>query len=173
MILELPEILDINCNNYATRINDIYDVYLNEISGKLSFFGKPVHCRINPLYDNKHECFWHLVTQDFEKKKKNGERFPDFERCRRIHWISKIITNYQSSDIICWIKPHRKKKGRKSFVEDRIYLWAQKYNFVVILGKQKKPEGYQLITSYCTNNPGTIYRFEQQSHEFPDPRIEI
>ena len=54
--------------------------------------------------------------------------------------------------------------------ELRIYLWAKKYDFVVILGKQKKPEGYQLITSYCTNDPDTLYRFEKQSCEYPDPR---
>lgn len=69
MTLELPELLDIDWSNYAERIGNIYDVYLNEIYGKLSFFGKPVHCRIIPIYDNKHECFWHLMTQDFEKEK--------------------------------------------------------------------------------------------------------
>ena len=94
MTLELPKLLDIDWSNYAERIGNIYDVYLNEIYGKLSFFGKPVHCRIIPIYDNKHECFWHLMTQDFEKRKTNGERFPDLHRCRRIHWIAKIITNY-------------------------------------------------------------------------------
>lgn len=170
MTLELPELLEIEWDNYADRINNIYDIYLNEIYEKLSLFGKPVHCRIIPIYDNKHECFWHLMTQDFEKRKTDGERFPDLQRCRRIHWIAKIITNYQSSDIVCWVKQHRRKIGRKSLVEDRIYLWAKKYNFVVILGKQKKPEGYQLITSYCTNDPDTIYRFEKQCCEYPDPR---
>lgn len=40
MTLELPELLEIEWDNYADRINDIYDIYLNEIYGKLSFFWK-------------------------------------------------------------------------------------------------------------------------------------
>lgn len=136
MTLELPELLEIEWDNYADKINNIYDIYLNEIYGKLSFFGKPVHCRIIPIYDNKHECFWHLMTQDFEKRKTNGERFPDLNRCRRIHWIAKIITNYQSSDIVCWVKQHRRKVSRKSLVEDRIYLWAK--SIILLLSWESK-----------------------------------
>lgn len=170
MTLELPELLEIEWDNYADKIDIIYDIYLNEICGKLSIFGLPVHCRIEPQYDGKHECFWHLMTQDFEKRKYNGERFPDLHRCRRIKWIPYIIKNYLSPDIICWIKPHRRKLGKKTVCEDRIYLWNKENGFVVILGKQKHPKGYQLITSYCTNDPMTVNKFEKQSSEYPDPR---
>ena len=170
MSLELPELLEIEWDTYANKINSIYDIYLDEIYGKLTLFSQPVYCRIKPVYDNKHECFWHLMTQDFEKKKNNNERFPDLHRCRRIKWIPYIINNNRDSDIVCWIKPHRRKTGKKSVCEDRVYLWAKNANFVVILGKQNKPTGYQLITSYCTNDPVTINKFEKQSKEYPDPR---
>lgn len=170
MTLQLPELLDIEWDSYTDKIDDIYTIYLNKIYGKLSLFGLPVQCRIEPIYDNKHECFWHLMTQDFEKRKNNSERFPDLHRCRRINWIPYIIKNCLSSDIICWMKPHRRKLGKKTVCEDRIYLWAKAANFVVILGKQKHPIGYQLITSYCTNDPNTVERFEKQSLEYPDPR---
>ncbi len=56
MTLELPELLEIEWDNYPDRINDIYDIYLNEIYEKLSLFGKPVHCRIVPI-DMKQLCF--------------------------------------------------------------------------------------------------------------------
>ena len=86
MTLELPKLLDIDWSNYAERIGNIYDVYLNEIYGKLSFFGKPVHCRIIPIYDNKHECFWHLMTQDFEKRK-----IKDFQTYKKSKLIFQIL----------------------------------------------------------------------------------
>ena len=110
------------------------------------------------------------INYAIEKKKNNNERFPDLHRCRRIKWIPYIINNNHDSDIVCWIKPHRRKTGKKSVCEDRVYLWAKNANFVVILGKQNKPTGYQLITSYCTNDPVTINKFEKQSKEYPDPR---
>lgn len=168
--LELPELFDIDWNNFSVKIDDLYDIYLNEIYGKLSIFGKPVQCRETPMDGNKHNCFWHLITQDLEKKKRNSERYPDIHRCKRIKWISYIIQHYNSNDIICWEKLHWRKCQKKTVRENRIFLWAKDVNFIVVLGQQRKPTGYQLITSYCTNDPNTINKLEKQSKEYPDPR---
>ncbi len=166
MPLELPEMFDIDWNNYQSKLNELYQIYLDDIYKKLHFLEEPVFCREDPLFDGKHECFWHLMTQDYEKRKENSGRFPDMQRCKRIKWIKFFIENYNNSAIKFWKKVQTKKKGRKSYKEIRYYIWSEEHNFVVILGKQNRPIGHQLITSYCTNQEKTKIKFIKEYNDF-------
>lgn len=170
MNLCFPDLLDVTWVNYSKKLDHVYKIYIDDIYQKLSFFGKSVYCREDPEYDGKHECFWHLMTQDYEKRKSNNDRFPDVHRCNRVNWISFMLKNYSHVELKCWVKPHRKKKGKKTYKENRYYLWSEDNNFVIVLGEQKNPSGFQLITSYCTDKPETIKRFKEEISVYIDPR---
>ena len=60
MSLELPELLDIDINNYSNEIDNLYQIYTEELYNPvITILDKNITCRRNPLDDDKHECFWH------------------------------------------------------------------------------------------------------------------
>lgn len=69
MSLELPELLDIGWSNYANKLDNLYQIYLDELYNKqITILDRQITCRRNPLDDDKHECFWHLIKKATKKE---------------------------------------------------------------------------------------------------------
>ena len=77
--------------------SELYEIFKRDILENkwLSFRGKPVNIRWRDqfIYDKEKE-FWHLIYQDQGKKTADYEdRYPDYERACRLHWIKEFIDN--------------------------------------------------------------------------------
>lgn len=161
MSLELPELLEIDINNYQDEIEKIYQIYLDELyNSKITVLGKNITCRRNPEDSGKHECFWHLITEG------NPDRIPDFERIRRFHWCSYILNNYMSEEIICWEKICKTPKG----AQRRIFFWLDVEKYLVVLGENRKRTSFELITAYYVAHPGTLRGVARDLEICNDPR---
>ena len=155
---------DINWNNYGEKLTELYTFYINNIHNKLYFMNKIVICREKPEFDGKVECFWYIITEGLQHNKKNSERIPDIERCKRIALIPIMLENYNDLRIKCWEKLEHTTKGK----QNRIYIWLPEYKYIVILGKNKN--NFQLITAYYTNYEHTERKLKKESSMYEDPR---
>lgn len=161
MTLKLPELIDIDINEYSQKIELLYQIYLDELyKPRINILGREITCRMNPLDADKHECFWHLITEG------NPERTPDFERIRRLHWCAYILNNYKSSEIICWEKPWKTSKG----TQRRVFFWLENEKYLVILGENRKKTSFELITAYHVTYPGTLRSIARDKESCVDPR---
>lgn len=161
MSLSLPDLLAIDINNYVNEIDNLYQIYLKELyEPKITVLGKSITCRKNPLDEDKHECFWHLITEG------NPDRIPDFERIKRLHWCSFILQNYMSSEITCWEKPCKTPKG----TQRRVFLWLDSEKYLIVLGENRAKNSFELITSYYVTHYGTLKSITRDSKNCVDPR---
>lgn len=161
MSLLLPELLDIDWSSYAERIDFLYQIYLDELyNKKLTILNKPITCRRNPLDDDKHECFWHLITEG------DKERTPDFERIRRFRWCAYILNNYQNAQICCWEKDCKTHKGSQK----RLFLWLEEEKYLIVLGENRAKTSFELITAYYVTHAGTLRSITKDRKSCIDPR---
>lgn len=114
---------------------ELYKIFLNSIVDKLCFLGLPVSCRYFEPINDKHRCFWHLIS---EGEVIDEKRVPDLRRCERISWISHIISNYQEEKIICW--------NNVRGANNNTVLWLPPEKYMIILSKRNGY--YLLITAY-------------------------
>ena len=161
MSLELPELLDIDINNYSNEIDNLYQIYTEELYNPvITILDKTITCRRNPLDDDKHECFWHLITEG------NPDRTPDFERIRRLHWCAFILNNYTNPEISCWEKLCKTSKGSQI----RVFFWLENEKYLIVLGENRKKTSFELITAYYVTNPGTLRSVARDCKICKDPR---
>lgn len=163
-MLKYPELLPINWND-PNMLDKCYQVYLDEIfKGNLTFLGKKIHYDNNTKEDDdKHACFWHLITRTI---KEFNERYPNRERMERLRWTPFILKNHMSVEITCWEElVHTKNRGKKY----QTFLWDKKHEFVVILEKQNK-NTYRLVSSYCVDEKWAKQNFKNKCKKHEDPR---
>jgi len=123
----------------------LYQMYLHSlVRANLTFLGHPVKTRSRPKTRGMEFGFRHLITKaSRDKRRSEEEREPDFSRCERLPWVSWCIENAEQEGLSYW----ENRRGR----ETHVVVWAELYNFVVILDK-RMPSGllvYYLLTAYC------------------------
>jgi len=172
MIFKAPINLD---KIEATKIfNVLYEIFHNDFIKTKVYLDNSIY--INPQSNKKENgkelSFWHLTTrkQTYFKKengknKKIQERLLDYNRASRIHWIKPIIKNCVSSTNI---KLFYKKEttGKKPI---RLYLWAYKEDFVVILQKLGKSSSF-LVTSFYITEQYKRNSFEKYFEDYTNNR---
>jgi len=123
----------------------LYQLYLNSlVRANLTFLGHPVRTRRRPEVRGMEFGFRHLITKALEGKRRSEEgREPDFSRCERLSWVSWCIKNAEQEGFSYW--------GNRRGRETHIVIWAELYNFVVILDKRMRlgQPMYYLLTAYC------------------------
>lgn len=68
---------------------NLYSVFCHDLrDGDLTYRGKTLKIRYQPMEYDKEEAFFHITCQDY---KKDGDRVPDFRRCERIRWVKQFI----------------------------------------------------------------------------------
>jgi hypothetical protein len=75
----------------------------------------------HPLTCGKEATFWHMTSTG----KVEADRIPDLRRCERIRWPKPLIENSQDPAVKYWVSM----KGH----EDRIHIWLENEDYVVIL----------------------------------------
>lgn len=160
--MNLPKLIYLADYEAGDYINVVYEKFKHTIAErKLTFLGLPVICPWHPPTDNKHACFWHLISTGTEEEK----RIPEITRCERILWVAYIIRNANNHrEILCWEKVVKTSRGRSTHIA--LYLPSEKY--LVIL--RKKTNRLELITAYVKSNDRTLLLEHNRN---PDPRYAI
>lgn len=160
--MSLPEIVLLSQHEAISYIDVIYQIFNKEVvNGNLFFLELPIICPWSPSYDDKHFCFWHLISEKNETNKEE-DRIPDIRRCERIHWIAYVIKNANDRNKIwCWEKDTKTKRGRAKHIT--LYLHEEKY--VVIL--RRKFNRLELVTTFLKERHG---RMSLEKDQYPDPR---
>ena len=163
----LPSLFKVNPWTDNTY-NDLYEYFCKKIKGaKLKLNWRSVWI-FPDKEDGKEKIFWHLTSRENKPKRiprrkqkfintnaqDELERLPDLRRSERITWITAIIKNVSSSEILHW-----------DYLEGdgtiKTYLWIKKEDFVVIL-KKYKDLTYRLITSFYIDKKNKRRDFERK-----------
>ncbi|MCH8539457.1 MAG: hypothetical protein LAT58_01650 [Opitutales bacterium] len=140
---ELPDLFEfdsIEGNEFQERwdkyIEAVYKRFLKGVpSGKLSFRGQKISCQYRPETHGKHFAFWHMMQESYLGKSED-DRTPDFERCKRVDWISWGIQNVDNAEEVRVFR--QRPRGR----EKPWAIWLYKRDYVIILWERN---GYYLL----------------------------
>lgn len=141
-----PDLIPFSGQNWNEYEDTIYQIYLDTVANaNLVFLGLPVKVKYYPDTKKKGFGFWHLISEAPSQNNRNeDDRIPDLRRCERIRWVAWCIQNAQTQGFSCW----ENQRGR----DRHIVIWAEQYDFVVIMAKRQTSEGtkYLLLkTAYC------------------------
>lgn len=114
------------------------------IKANPAFKGKKVFCNLSDD-GGKPKAFNHVTTQE---DRESGERILDLRRCERIGWIKSIIEHCTDPAILTWEQPHYTPER----TTNRIYLFLECDNFLVILEEIKRRDHF-MITAIYVDNP--------------------
>lgn len=145
--MTLPPLVLLTDYETCSYIDAVYYFFrMDVIDANFTFLDLPVTYPWHPSYDNKHFCFWHLISQNYGNDKEE-ERIPDIRRCERIRWIAYVISNANNCERVwCWEKEVRTSRGRSTHIV--LYLHEEKY--MVIL--RRKNNRLELVTAYTKEN---------------------
>jgi hypothetical protein len=111
-----------------------WDVYLEAIyklfkkdfiDEKPVFQGQRLCLKRHPITKGKEATFWHMISEGREET----DRIPDLRRCERIRWPRPIIEHESDPNVKYWIAVKRN--------ENRIHIWLEAENYIVVLAKRK------------------------------------
>ena len=139
----LGEQIDFNsCCKENEIIEFLYKIFQDDFINCRCYLADKIYIdpKSDKLKDGKEEIFWHVTTKDNPRSKK---REFDRERASRLKWIKNIIHNYHHDDIKLFYHYEKNKKIR-------LYLWAEKVDFIVIIQKLGRKSSY-LVTSFYIN----------------------
>jgi len=119
------------------------------------------------IRDGKEEVFWHITTRERVKTVKEGKKVVklktrpfDPERAARIEWIRPLLLNHGHKDVKLFYR--KESKGKKAI---RLYFWAHKHDFVVIVQKLGRSNSF-LVTSFCITEPYKRASYEKLYREY-------
>jgi hypothetical protein len=142
----LPPIIDFNSFMDWNRYEDyLYHIFVRDfINSQPELFGKPVRYRKHPIVGTKEQAFFHITSVDTSKKVEDpNDRIPDIRRCERIHWVRKIIENYNCRKGCCsFIKYWPEKRGNYK----RWHFLFEEVKFMVVV--EEREDYNLLITSF-------------------------
>lgn len=113
--------------DWQSYLDAIYDYFRQDfVDSKPVFQGRRLGLKRHPLTHGKEATFWHLIQEGAVEE----DRTPDFRRCERIRWPRPIIEHDAENAIKVW---SNQRKG-----EQRICLWFEQENYLVILADRGK-----------------------------------
>lgn len=144
---------------YLDRVYDIFKETV--VRAGLHFLGKPIKCRWEKPYKNKHFCFWHIISEGYVEE----ERTPDMRRCERVGWVNFVVSNVDDHQKIwCWENRRSSSKGNKT----RTILYLHEERYVVVL--EERREAYYLITTFCVERQHRHEKLIKEKKSSSDPR---
>ena len=135
--LVFPDLITLNDfgGNFNAYFNTVYAIFENDfIKNQPSFAGAKVSVRKYPEVDGLHRTFYHITHQGEDEE----NREPDIRRMERIRFPKFLIQNHKHNEILIW----KNKRGN----DDRILLFNQNENYVVVLTERKG--FFMFITAY-------------------------
>lgn len=95
------------------------------IDSKPVFQGRRLGLKRHPMTYGKEATFWHLTSEGLEEE----NRIPDLRRCERIRWPKPVIEHDADPKVKWWVSVKRN--------EDRIHIWLEEEDYVVVLADRK------------------------------------
>ncbi len=95
------------------------------VDSKPVFQGRRLGLKRLPMTHGKEATFWHMTSEGTDEE----TRTPDFRRCERIRWPKPVIEHSRDPRVKYWISVKRH--------EDRIHLWLEELDYVVVLADRK------------------------------------
>jgi len=136
-------------DNDQSRITDAaYAIFRNDfIDSFPECLEKKVIPNPNLRPDGREECFWHIISQEYQKT-----RVFNVNRCEHINWSRTIIENLGNNDVIHWKSHHRRSKaGKKDW---RLKIAISNFSYLIIL--RELATSFILITAYPVMDVHTI-----------------
>lgn len=153
----LPPQLRLTGMSYQNNLDALYQVYERDF-----ITSSPVlvdGCRV--IVDNRPDSTWNdIYTYGFTHIITRGDehRGLDFDRAKKLPWVRAVLENYTEPEVTAFW--YSKPKG------DRLYLWLQDHDFVVILtplvGKRAASKGDRIIVTAYSVDSHRRYDLEQQ-----------
>jgi hypothetical protein len=150
----LPSALDLSGQIAPDVFDFLYPLFERDFVHGDTYIANAIY--VDPkgqgVRDGKEEVFWHITTRGFKNRIKRGNQFVvikgrsfDPDRASRIEWIKPMLMNHTHSDIKLF---YRKETAGKRPI--RLYLWAHRRDFVIILQKLGKSSSFLVTCFYIT-----------------------
>lgn len=161
--------LNLNTVNGSTLFDFLYGFFHRDFVANKTLLNKHIHIdpRCHLLDEGKEKSFWHLTTREHSRQVKQDnrivtvtERLADFRRAERIEWVRQIIVNHSDPEVYCFY--HKETNTKRDI---RLYLWAHKHDFVVILQKLGRSSAF-LVTSFYIDHQGKRDDFSGRYHRY-------
>lgn len=135
--------------DWTAYLAAIYAFFTKDfVEDRPSFRGERLALKRHPVILGKEATFWHLISEGRDE----SERTPDFRRCERIRWPRPIVEAAQRPTLKVW---RNERRG-----EERICLWAESDEYLVVLARRK---GYLLLwTAYAVTEPHQKRKLERE-----------
>lgn len=112
--------------NWDSYLDAIYSYFKKDfVDNKPVFQGRRLGLKRFPLSQGKEATFWHMISEGQEEK----NRIPDLRRCERIRWPRPVIEHENDPKVKYWVSIKRN--------EDRIHIWLEEADYVVVLADRK------------------------------------
>jgi hypothetical protein len=112
--------------NWDAYLDAIYAWFKQDfIDSKPVFQGRRLGLKRYPLVHGKEATFWHMTSEGMDE----SNRTPDLRRCERIRWPKPVIEHSGNPKVKYWVSVKRN--------EDRIHIWLEKLDYVVVLADRK------------------------------------
>lgn len=157
------EIIDFkNCCQKSKKVDFLYNIFQKDFIENDTILANKMY--IDPLKKDKTEgkekIFWHIITKENQKTK---QREFDDNRAARIKWIKTIIANHNDREI----KLFYHYENRQKVI--RLYLWAYKKDFIVIIQKLGKSSSH-LVTSFYIDKNYNKNMYEKRYRNYLDKK---
>ena len=166
----LDKILDLNKIESENLFDYLYSIFHSGFVKNRTYLARKIYIdpKSHDLEDNKEKIFWHLISREEKetywengiKKFRSLGRYLDFRRAERIHWIKEILENHSHEKIKLFY--HRESNKKRDI---RLYLWAYKDDFVVILQKLGKSSSF-LVTSFYIDHQGKRDDYQKRYEKY-------
>ena len=140
-------------------LETIYDYFKKDfIDSRPLFRGTRLALKRHPVSQGKEATFWHLTSGGQDE----ATRTPDLRRCERIRWPRPIIEQADAKGLKVWVSIRNK--------EDRIHIWLEAEDYVVVLAKRKD---YLLPwTAFLVTYDHTRRRLRKEFEEYSRSRAQ-
>jgi len=128
----------------------IYTHFQNDlVNSSVTIFGKPVKVSSKLEADNRHERFWHTITDPHNPQVSDIKE----KRAERICWIKAVLDN--------WLRPEVLIYERMKSKDKKLYLFIPEQNYMVVLTEEKK--AYYFNTAFHIDY---TYKLEEYEREY-------
>ena len=150
----LTPILDLSGQSEPAVFEVLYPYFCRDFVNQDTYLASTIYVNPNSqgVQRGKEGVFWHITTREKKIPVKQGKkvvtikkRLFDVDRSCRIEWVRLMLIHHNHSDIKLFYR--KESKGKKPI---RLYLWAHKHDFVVIMQKLGKSEAYLVTSFYIT-----------------------
>jgi len=159
----LTKVINLKGKTEVEAFEVLYVIFCRDFVEQKTYLNNSLY--VDPSRDGmrngKEGVFWHVTTREKRKRVKRGNvyrddvsRVLDPDRAVRIGWIRPMLENIAHDDIHLFYR--KETKGKKPV---RLYLWAYRHDFVVIVQKLGQSSSFLVTSFYITE------RYKKESYD--------